>query len=231
MIISVLAVFSLAGCGDDSTEGMTFITYYPELTLENSADGGTTLYCAKGGTFTDPGYTAILNGEDVTDQVQVDSNVNMDKSGIYTVAYSIVNADGFVTTASRKVIVTDQNDPVEGVYYVDPASYRVSSAGETPYGASYEMTVFNNGNGTYAVSDLLGGWYDKRANYGIAYSMPGDIKVSEDDSIEMLSSSVAGWGDSADYMKEGKFDSATNTLSWQVGYAGSMDFYVTMTKR
>lgn len=229
LIVSVLAIFSLTGCGEDSTAGLTHITYYPELTLENSESGEITMYCDKGGAFVDPGYTAIMNGEDVTDQVKVESNVDTSKSGVYSVTYSIVNEDGFLSTASRTVFVTDPNDAVEGVYMTDATSYRSSAGVEVAYGKSYQILIFNTGNGSYSVSDFLGGWYDKRAGYGAAYAMQGTMQAAADGSITMLSSSVPAWGDEADYLKEGKFDAASGTIFWQVGYAG-MDFYVTMYK-
>ncbi len=231
LVVAVLSVFSLTSCGEDSTEGMTFITYYPELTLANSDAGSTTVFCDKGGTYVEPGYTALLNGEDVSSQVTVSSNVNTSESGVYYVNYAIMNADGFESTASRKVIVTDPNDAAEGVYVTDAASYRVSNGAETPYGASYEVLVLNNGDGTYSVSDFLGGWYEYRAGYGSAYAMTGDINLAADGTVTMVSSYVAGWGDSADSMDNGLFDAATGTFSWKVAYAGTLEFYVTMYKQ
>ena len=95
------AAFVTISCDDESTEGMTRITYYAKLSLE----GDKTLYVDKGSEFVDPGYSAIMEGEDVTDMVEVSSNVNTAKSGVYSISYSIVNNDGFYSTASRTVIV------------------------------------------------------------------------------------------------------------------------------
>lgn len=108
LMVFALATVSLASCDDESTAGLTRITYYPELTMEGPA----TVYVDKGTTFTDPGYSAILDGEDVTDQVQVNSNVNMAASGVYSISYAVTNDDGFSSTASRTVVVTDPNDQI-----------------------------------------------------------------------------------------------------------------------
>ncbi len=227
LVIFALAAISLASCEGVTTEGMTRITYYPELTLE----GNTTLYLDKGTTFIDPGYIAILNGEDVTPQVQVTSNVDMSKSGVYSINYVIVNADGFASNARRMVIVTDPNDPVEGIYFMDPNSYRVYNGAKVTYNGLYRVLVLNNGNGTYNVDDLLGGWYSQRANYGTSYAMQGRISVADDGSVTMLSSYVPGWGDSANFMADGMFDAATKCLSWMIEYTSNkMEFYVTMYK-
>lgn len=227
VMMFALAVFTLTGC-DDSTSGMTRITYYPELTLV----GATTIYLDKGEAYVEPGYSAIMNGEDVTDDVKVTSNLDTSKSGIYTINYSIANADGFSSSSSRKVIVMDSSDPIEGFYDTDPGCYRDYN-GQTPYGASYEIMVINNNNGTYTVEDLLGGWYYYRANYGPNYALSGVVTIpASGGTVELVSSYLIGWGDSANYMADGKYDAATGTLSWCLNYTEyPMDFYVTMYKK
>ena len=55
MALSV-ATLLFSSCTDDSTEGFTRITYYPELSLE----GEKTLYVDKGATFTDPRLAAAV---------------------------------------------------------------------------------------------------------------------------------------------------------------------------
>ena len=222
--VGIAMIFN--SCTDDSTEGLTRITYYPELTLE----GDKTLYLDKGASFTDPGYTAILNGEDVSDQVEISTNLNTNKSGIYTISYSIVNADGFSSSASRKIIVTDPNDAIEGIYYTDPESYRLYNGAQVAYGNSFTILILNNGDGTYNVDDLLGGWYCQRAGYGSNYAMQGIISVSADGSIDMLASYVPGWGDTATGMTDGKFEDGT--ITWNLEYTDYPFFFiVTMYKR
>lgn len=226
VMMFALAVFTLTGC-DDSTSGMTRITYYPELTL----DGATTIYLDKGEAYVEPGYSAIMNGEDVTDDVKVTSNVDTSKSGIYTINYSIANADGFSSSSSRKVIVMDSSDPIEGFYETDPNSYRDYN-GKTPYGASYEIMIVSNNDGTYTVDDILGGWYYYRANYGPNYALSGVISVAADGTVKLISSYLIGWGDSANYMDNSKYDAATGTFSWHINYTENpLDFYVTMYKK
>lgn len=222
--VGIAMIFN--SCTDDSTEGLTRITYYPELTLE----GDKTLYLDKGASFTEPGYTAILNGEDVSNQVEISTNLNTNQSGIYTISYSIMNADGFSSSASRKIIVTDPNDAIEGVYNTDPSSYRLYNGAQVAYGRSFEILILNNGDGTYSVDDLLGGWYCQRAGYGSNYAMKGIISVSADGSIEMLASYVPGWGDTATGMTDGQFENGT--IIWNLEYTDyPFYFIVTMYKR
>lgn len=224
-LMAFVFTLALTSCGEDSTAGMTDITYYAELTLE----GETTMYVDKGDAYEEPGYSAVMNGEDVTDQVEVTSNVDTSTSGVYTITYSIVNEDGFYTTSTRTVIVLDPNDPIEGYWDTDENNYR-DYEGQTAYGDSYEILIINNGDGTYYVEDLLGGWYYYRAGYGSSYAMTGNIAI-DGSTVTLVDSYIAGWGDGLDYLDQGTYDATTETLSWHVSYAGYLEFYVTMYKR
>lgn len=240
-MLAVVAL-SFASC-EKETEGVTRITIYPVLEL----DGESTLILEKGSTFEDPGYTATLDGEDVTEDVVVVSNVDMNKSGIYTVAYSITNVNGFSSTASRKVIVLDSSDEVEGFYTVTADSYRiyytfkedkktVDKETTTPFGATFEILVINQGDGSYFVSDLMGGWYCQRAGYGEKYALEGTISINDDKSLTHLESYIAGWGNSADDLT-GTYDAAKHTFTYVLYYGkgedypiSQIEFHVTMNK-
>lgn len=224
----VCLAFIFISCEDETTQDTSKVTYFVDLEVF----GDQQLIWPKGTAFVDPGYSAILNGEDVTADVTTTSNVNTDKAGIYSILYSAVNEDGFAKEFTRSVYVYDTAEsPIEsGIYMVSSSSYRISAAGNTPYGNSYPVVVNQEKPGEFYISDFLGGWYDKRAGYGTAYSMPGRFKLNADNTIEALSSFVAGWGDSMDELKNGTYDPDTKTIYWEVGYAGSMTFYVTLTK-
>ena len=219
-----LVSFALTSCGDKETEGLSRFTYYPLLELE----GESYMVVGKGTTFQDPGFSATLNGEDVSSQVTVSSNVNTNKSGVYTVVYSIKNEDGITANARRTVVVLDLNSAVEGFYQITPDSYRLREGAQVAYGSPFEMLVIDNGDGTYDVDDLLGGWYCQRAGYGTNYAMAGVIAIEDDGSVICLANGVPGWGDEADAF-EGTFDAATGTFNLKVTYA-AMDFVQTWVK-
>lgn len=226
--ISLIALMALlfVGCQELTTEGVTRITYYADIQLQGDA----TIVHQKGTQFEDPGFVAVLNGEDVSSQVNVSSNVDVNKSGVYTVSYAFTNEDGFTASAKRSVIVLDLTDPVEGFYLTDPNSYRLNSAGaKTAWGAEFELLVTSNGDGTYEFDDLLGGYYCQRAGYGSAYAMPGTVSIADDGTMELVAGGgVAGWGDAYDAFS-GSFDAASSTFTFTTSYAG-MDFNVIMTK-
>ena len=223
-----LAVASLAltSCSDETSEGKSRITYYPTIEIE----GEDPYLVAKGTTYTDPGYVSIMGGQDVSDKVTVTGLPDTNKSGDYTVTYTTTkNEDGFGATATRRVIVADANDPVEGLYWVAPNSYRVRAGANVAYGGSYPIVVLNNGDGTYTADDMLGGWYYYRAGYGKNYAMKAVFSVADDGTVTLLGSTVPGWGDSHDDYT-GSFDAATGTFTMNTVYA-DMDFVQTWVKQ
>ncbi|MCI2109064.1 MAG: DUF5012 domain-containing protein [Bacteroidales bacterium] len=219
-----LSAIAFGSCQNITTDGVTGITYYPVITLE----GDSQIIVQKGTQYNEPGYSAVLNGEDVTASVEVITNLNTSKSGAYSVTYKCVNADGFSTTASRKVIVLDLNDAVEGLYLTSADSYRDRAGAITKYGSSFQILVTNNGDGTYSCDDILGGYYCQRQKYGTDYALAGTFSLDDSGKVKYISSFLSGWGDSASDMT-GSFDAGTKTFNICTVYAG-MNFYVTMTK-
>lgn len=208
-----MVALAFVACNDDNDELTDKrVTYYPTVILE----GDNYIVLDKGSVYEEPGYYAEMQGEDATAEVEVKSNLNMNKSGVYSITYSLTNVDGFSSVQERTIVVLDPNDPVEGFYLSSPNSYR-EYQGEVPYGAVFEILVLNNGDGTYSVDDLLGGWYCQRAGYGYAYAMEGIISIDDNGAISLVDSYVPGWGDSAEDL-EGVYDATTNTLTWAVTY-------------
>ena len=216
--------FALTSCGDKDSEGKSRFTYYPVLEL----DGDEYMVVDKGSTFQDPGFSATLNGEDVSSQVTVNSNVNTGKSGIYTVVYSIVNSDGISASAKRTVVVLDPNNAVEGFYLVTPTSYRLRQGAQVAYGRAFEILIIDNGDGSYDIDDMLGGWYCQRAGYGTKYAMEATITIADDGTVDCIYNYVPGWGDGLDDF-EGTFDAATSTFQINAVYA-AMNFVQTWVK-
>lgn len=229
-IISLVALLFLAvgftSCEKES-EGLTRVTFYANIELE----GDDYMVVAKGSTFTDPGFSATMNGEDVTNDVKVEGDVDTSVSGVYSIEYSIVNADGFPAVATRTVVVLDANDPVEGMWELDKAkSQRVYNGATAPYKGAFDFLIINNGDGTYFVEDLMAGWYAQGAGYGSDYAMQAVISIDDNGAITLEKSFVPGWGDKADKLEEGKFDAANSTISYKLFYADVIEFDVVINK-
>ena len=142
-----LAAPVLTSCSDDESEGKSRITYYAVLEMNGEAYMTTPV----GSTFNDPGCVATMGGEDVSDQIQVTGSVNTNAVGFYKLGYTVVNADGFPASASRTVAV------------VDPNNFASAYFGESKYGTRHyynaPIAITNNGDGTYTIEDILGGFY------------------------------------------------------------------------
>lgn len=226
MMLTVAAL-GLTSCGDDEHMD-SHLTYYPEITV----NGDDVVQVELGNAYVEQGATAILNGEDVSDGVVISSDVDDSKAGIYTVNYEYTNADGFSSSTSRTVVVCNPNitTDISGTYTVATNSYRDYNGTLVSFGG-YEVTVTQAYPGIFYVSDLLGGYYDQRLGYGSDYAMTGYIALDADNSVSLLTSNVAGWGDSATGWADGSYDAATGKISYVVNYASVMDFYITLTKQ
>ncbi|MDR2915427.1 MAG: DUF5012 domain-containing protein [Tannerella sp.] len=225
IIASVMLLF--ASC-DKETEGVSRTTYYVDLELKGESE----MFIPVGTSFTDPGVIAIEGDDDISESVKVSGNVNTNKAGGYRLTYTATNKDGFDVSVERLVIVYDPNftTDVSGNYTVADGTYRLtpSSGAKISY-SGYDVSITQSVPGIFYVSDYLGGYYEYRAGYGVAYSAQGYFLLNEDNTIEFISGNVAGWGDSVSGLIGAKYDPATNTLSWGAEYA-KMIFYVTITK-
>ncbi len=222
-IIFALAVITFSSCSkDDSTD--TRITYYPTITLT----GDSYLSWNKGETFVDPGYKCVLNGEDVTNKVTVNTNMDVNTKGLYKVSYSFTNPDGFSSTLVRNVCVVDKNEAVEGLYYVDPTLSNRSGTAYSSFGKDMYIEVYKDGD-KYKVTDLIGGFYDQGRAYGSDYAMSGHVEVAADGTMSLLDSEIPGFGGDVTTFS-GKFDSASHTISMQVVWS-DMTFNVSLIKK
>lgn len=218
-----MALMALTGC-DKDTEGFTSVTTYPVIEL----DGPARLVISAGTPFVEPGYSASMGSEDVTADVTVTTSMNVadPTPGLYSINYSAVNPDGVSVSVSRLVIVSAPGDQASGFYTVSASS----SCNGTAFGNPYSMYIYGYGDGSYFVSDMLGGWYDQRRGYGSLCAMQGDIEIAADGTITLLDSYIQYWGDSLDSLEDGFFDASTGEISWTVTYIGNMEFIVNAKK-
>ena len=74
----------------------------PTLVLK----GPTTVYFEVGGKYSEPGYSAIdkLDG-DISNKVEIDGDIDFNKSGTYSIQYKVTDSNGYTTKISRKVVI------------------------------------------------------------------------------------------------------------------------------
>lgn len=127
--IIALALGLLSTSCSEDTNGLTGITYYAVIELE----GPTYMIAPAGTPFVDPGYSATMQGEDITSQVKVSTNMDTQnpKPGYYSIVYSAVNPDGFSASSQRYVLVADADDKASGfspLPAIPTSMVRISSA-------------------------------------------------------------------------------------------------------
>jgi len=228
-LMALLAVFFTA-C-DKETADLSESTYYVAFDIQ----GDNPLIVQVGGAFVDPGCVATEVGVDVTSTKMVTkSNVDPTVMGMYQVEYSAVNKDGLKSRAIREVIVCNPSvtTDISGEYYADLGTRRVYNlATITPYNnVNHKCVITRLAPGFFSVSDFFSGYYDVRAKYGSNYAMTGFVALNPDNTIGLISSSIKGWGDSLDALRNGVYNPLTGTIYWEADYAGIMTFYVTLTK-
>lgn len=210
LIIASALALTVVSCTKESA-GVTRITYYP--TLELLGDNPAKI-AAGSATYTDPGYKAVMNGEDVSDQVVVDlSGIDLSTPGVYNVVYSIVNADGITANSVRKVYVID---PAGGIANVYSGRSRNGSGTRDFPGCPTVLSKSNVPN-VYYVDDLLAGYY----YYGIYpgyeptydFHWEGAILINADNSISLAGSGTWYFYDPTDTVV-GSYNPADGTFSW-----------------
>lgn len=193
-----LMILGMVACEEETTQDNSKITYHADITL----DGDLSLLWAKGTQWADPGYTAILRGKDVTDMVEIKTDLDVNKPGVYTINYIVTNEDGLSRSETRTVYVYDPTPSLiqSGVWTVSATSFRDATAAGgvlSEYGGSYNVVIIQVSPGKFYISDFLGGWYEQRAGYGSAYALKGHFLL---DDFGMMSGAgdalVEGWGDS-----------------------------------
>lgn len=174
----------VSGCTEDTSSDVSSITNYPTFVLNLTPNGESgVVYVHKGDTYTDPGAVATENGEvisytsSVTSQFNDLSEIDTNVEDIYTVTYSAVNQDGYVGTATRTVIVADVGDfvsSIAGVYIAD-----VERSTAPSYTGLKYIFITDNGDGTYTMSDGIGGYYAIGRAYGPDYLAPAEIIAND----------------------------------------------------
>jgi len=116
ILFFLIALVTMSACNKNDnfnypagTVGISKIIYFPIIKI----NGNRIMAITQGGTFTDPGAAATLNGASATyTTIPV---INTATPGIYTIIYTAKNAEGYSATDWRMVVVTPtsvSSDPV-----------------------------------------------------------------------------------------------------------------------
>jgi len=226
----VCLTFIIVSCSDKTSFDDSKITYYVTFAI----NGDQTMLVPVGTAYVDPGVKATEGTKDVTSAMKIAGTVDSNTIGLYPVTYSAINADGFASSSTRTVIVYDPTvtTDISGNYLLAAGSYRLtkSSGAKTAF-SGYSVTLTYIAPGIFHVSDFFAGYYEFRAKYGSAYAMAGYVKLNTDNTIGLLSSKVASWGDSLNSLDNASYNSATNTIHWDATYANTYIWKLDLTKQ
>lgn len=95
----VISCILLTSCEAESTEGVSSVTYYPNITIK----GETLVILTQGQTYNELGANAEAGGKQL--DVKTDGTVDTSKPSVYKINYSSMNDEGFSAFKTRTVIV------------------------------------------------------------------------------------------------------------------------------
>ncbi len=182
LLLSAALLVMATGC-EKTSKGVTKITYYPVITLQ----GDNPYVVQLGGGFTEPGYSATLDGVDYTPNVKVSSNVNADVPGIYSITYSATNPDGYSWSTTRNVYVLNQGG-VANVYLAN------CSMGSRQY-KNIPTVIKPISDGVYEIDDMCGGFYyaGRYPGYEPTYYFHADTQFSLAEDGSFIIKKIGSW--------------------------------------
>ena len=211
--IIALLFLSLSCKKDLTSEGVSKVTTYVTFDLT----GGSTVSFARGSTYVDPGFKGTEGTKDVTSAIKVTGTVDGNQVGLYPLQYNAVNADGFSSSIERNVIIYDPAAPA-----TDLTGDYLSSVRRIDPPLSFsdlQVSIEKLAPGFFFVSDFIGGYYDQGREFGSGYAVYGYFQLNSDNSISLVSSqNIDGFGGTLNDLKNGKYDPATQTLTWDAFY-------------
>ena len=239
-LTACMVMLGFTSCNDDEDAlSDTKLTYYVDLQMQ----GDEFMLVPIGTPFVDPGCKAELSGEDYTSNIITTgvSDVDVNQVGFYDIVYSAVNPDGYAASATRTVCVYDPSvtESLAGSYQPDMTGTKYGTKGYTfaDYAASYGNTAQCTGitfteeaPGIYYVNDIFAGWYWQIRAYGTKYCMTAYVNLDKDNTVHLLSSYISGWGDSLDYLENGKYDPETGGITYSLSYAGQIFMDIVLNK-
>ncbi|TXF77360.1 immunoglobulin-like domain-containing protein [Chryseobacterium sp.] len=190
-------IFAVSCSSDSDTFGLSDVTNYPVLEVL----GNSPAFVQLGGSYTDPGVKATENGVVIPFETSYQGDyrgantLNLNVADRYTAVYSAVNKDGFSATANRSIYVYKTGDfltSIEGLY--ESKVVRTPSQGAVPANIPLKyVIIWKNTDGTYEVSDAIGGYYDLGRSYGTTYASRG-LKLNYTAGIATVASQPNGVG-------------------------------------
>ena len=147
--------YTVTDASGNTTEVTRPIVYSDPIAPELTLKGQPLILLRRGKTYREPGFEAMDNCDgDITDKVVVNGTVDGSKDGTYVLEYSVQDASGNITTATRTVIVA----------YVKQVSGLPSMPSQTPDEPNGHTVYLTFDDGPTVYTDKLLDVLDK---YGV----------------------------------------------------------------
>lgn len=159
-------------CSEDSTGDVSRVTNYPLIELL----GDQIVIVKKGEAFTDPGVIVTEGGVEIPYTVTTTGNyrggttLDTNVEDNYTITYTATNQDGFSGSVTRTVIVADQGDLINSIAGLYLSTVTRNGVLTAQYTDLEYVLIWKNANGTYQMSDGIGGYYSIGRAYGNGYN-------------------------------------------------------------
>lgn len=170
----LVALASIMACSTDSTNDVSDITNFAVFELEGDSE----ILLNLGDEYVEPGASATVEGTPVdvtTSSVGLFNGGSLDTNvpDIYTVSYSAFNPDGFEAAATRNVIVADTGNLIDNISGLYVATVVRNGSADPQYAGLEYVLIWENSDGTFELSDGIGGYYHYGRGYGVGYAARG----------------------------------------------------------
>ena len=208
-----MMTLGLTSCSEDEQHTDTRITTFANIELF----GDEFIVMNVGDTFEEPGYKATEGTSDITSKVIINGTVDTSVGGFYDIVYTVKNKDNFAIDATRTVMVVNPNS-LASAYFASTTKYD---------GAP--ITITDQGDGTYIIDDVMGGYYFyyNYPGYEPTYDFHLEALVTLNADNTLTQIAAGDWYfSSKPTITNGVYDPATGTVSWKT----SNGLSVTLTK-
>ncbi|MCA0348293.1 MAG: DUF5012 domain-containing protein [Flavobacterium sp.] len=224
----------LISCEKESTGGVSRVTNYPEFTLL----GDDVIYVNKGNEYIDPGVIVTEGGVEIPYETTITgtfrggTTLDTNVVDVYQIVYSATNQDGFSGSIARTVYVIENGDLTTNISGLYTSTVVRNGSSSAQYTNMEYILVWKKDNGTYEMSDGIGGYYAIGRGYGNAYTARPVIITANDipsNSFTIPAFTVGTFGGVAS-MSGLTANSVNNTLSYTTIWDAGYTFVVTLTK-
>ena len=155
----VSVTYKVSDSSGNVTEVFREIVYDDPVPPELNLDGKATITLERGTEYTEPGFTANDNCDgDITDKVEITGEVNVKKTGTYTLTYTVKDSYENEATATRTIEVVEpetkpETEATKETVKETQKSDKVDKSEKATEGTTGKVDIKGNGGTIYLTFD------------------------------------------------------------------------------